>query len=364
MKTILAIDSDPQWRADIQDCLNSAGFRTLVARDKAAGIRLTETDPPDLVICGVATPEQGGREILEAIRSRGSRRYIPLIFTTETAERKNFRKGMELGADDCLAKPFSSQELLDAAIGCLKKQTTAGKFARQRVGGLHSSVRSLWPHVLNTPINQVISAAHLLSSHEDPDVREIADLLLEHSGHFVRLAQNFLCHAELKLLSSDRDRVRETQERGKKQPTTACTIESTARKKALRKDRIEDLCLNVEDILVPVPEEQVVKMVEELTDNAFRYSYPGTPVEVRVFHGVENLVLSVANVGSDIPCKRYMGAGSKRGARVRDTDSAGLGLSICRTIAEIHEGKLDIQNDAFGATVSVLFPLLECAACF
>ena len=99
-------------------------------------------------------------------------------------------------------------------------------------------------------------------------------------------------------------------------------------------------------------------MVEELTDNAFRYSYPGTPVEVRVFQGAESLILSVTNVGSDIPRKQYMGAGSGSGLRVRDTDSAGLGLSICRTIAEIYGGKLDIQNDASGATVSVLFPLL------
>lgn len=258
MKTILAIEDDPRLRANIQDFLRSAGFHTLVAANGAEGMRLTENCQPDLVICHMATPEEDGHTVLKAMRSRGGNQYIPLIFTTEKTGRDYFRKGMELGADDCLTKPFPLQDLLNSIISCLDKQAIAHNFTQQQMESLRSSVKSIWPHELNTPINGIIGAAHLLRFHQHPEVQELADILLEHSGDFVRLTQNFLFHAELKLLASDKSCVRDMRERGKVNPTTACSIENTARKKACRKDRIDDLHLDVEDVIVPLPEEQVL----------------------------------------------------------------------------------------------------------
>ena len=360
MKTILIIEDEPQVRANIQEILTLAEFNTLVAEDGQEGMCLAENHRPDLVICDVMMPKQDGYAVLKTLRSNHNSQHVPFIFVTARAEREALRQGMNLGADDYLTKPFTAEELINAVTARLEKQEAADEFAKQQLAGLRGSIASFWPHEFNTPLNGILSATYLLRSHDDPDVREVADILLESSGRLVRLTQNFLAHADLRTILSDPERVRSMREKAAQRSTATSVVEGVATKKADKADRSQDLHLKVQNFFVALPEEQIVKVAEELTDNALKFSPLDTPVEVCVFCNEEGLTLAFTNVGTGVPFEKHAIAGAEAASnfRIRCQDGAGLGLSICEMIAELYEGKLEIRSDGSKTTISVVFPAI------
>ena len=360
MKTILIIEDEPQVRANIQEILDLADFNTLVAEDGQEGMCLAQSHHPDLVICDVMMPKQDGYAVLETLRANDGSQRVPFIFVTAKAEREALRKGMDLGADDYLTKPFTAEELLNAVTSRLEKQKAADEFAKQQMDHLRGSIASFWPHELNTPLNGILSASYLLGSHSDPEVREIADMIFESSGRLVRLTQNFLAHADLKLTLSDPERVRMRRESAAQRSTALHVVGHVADKKARKEDRVEDLQLEVQGVSVPLPEEQIVKIVEELADNAFKFSPMDTPVEVRAVCDAAGLTLSVTNAGTNISLDKRTVAGDdlEMDLHVRASDGAGLGLGICEMIAELYEGELNVRSDGSEITVSVVFPAI------
>lgn len=123
MTTILAIEDDDRVRDNIQDILELENFEVITAKNGAVGLQLIRHQIPDLIICDVMMPEIDGYTVLNLLRQQEETAAIPLIFLTAKANRSDLRKGMELGADDYLTKPFTPEELLKAIAACLKKRT-------------------------------------------------------------------------------------------------------------------------------------------------------------------------------------------------------------------------------------------------
>jgi anti-anti-sigma factor len=122
MTTILAIEDEANILANLQDILELEGFDVLTATNGKVGVELAQTHRPDLIICDVSMPELNGYDVLMALRQDASTIEIPFIFLTANASRADFRKGMSLGADDYLTKPFTPSELRDAIAVRLEKQ--------------------------------------------------------------------------------------------------------------------------------------------------------------------------------------------------------------------------------------------------
>lgn len=123
MSKILLIEDDRVNRCLFQDCLESEGFQTISAEDGAIGIQQAKNYLPDLILCDIYMPEVNGYEVLAQLRQDPSTAYIPLIFLTAMATKVERRKGMELGADDFLMKPFTAEQLLAAVSARLERQS-------------------------------------------------------------------------------------------------------------------------------------------------------------------------------------------------------------------------------------------------
>ena len=123
MTTILAIEDEPKIRENIQEILELEGFDVLVAENGKIGVQLAREYHPDLIICDVMMPELDGYDVLIALRQDPSTIKIPFIFLSAKAAKDDFRKGMSLGADDYLTKPFTPRDLREAISIRLEKQT-------------------------------------------------------------------------------------------------------------------------------------------------------------------------------------------------------------------------------------------------
>ena len=121
MTTILVIEDVEALREEIMETLSYEGFDVLGAENGVVGVQIAKTYLPNLVICDIAMPELDGYGTLVALRQEPSTSMIPFIFLTAMTEKVDMRQAMQLGADDYLTKPFTSEELLGAIASRLQK---------------------------------------------------------------------------------------------------------------------------------------------------------------------------------------------------------------------------------------------------
>ncbi|MEY4383794.1 MAG: hypothetical protein RI995_1336 [Bacteroidota bacterium] len=122
MKTrIVIIEDSEDIRENTAELLELSGFEVLKAADGLEGVRLVKAEKPDLIICDIMMPHLDGFGVLQVLGQSPELSRIPFIFLTAKTDRSDLRKGMELGADDFLTKPFQEVELLKAIEIRLKK---------------------------------------------------------------------------------------------------------------------------------------------------------------------------------------------------------------------------------------------------
>lgn len=146
MYTLLIIDDHDDIRENIAEILSLAGYRTLSAENGKRGVEKAILEKPDLIVCDIMMPELDGYGVLHLVRKNRETEHIPFIFLTAKTERGDFRKGMEMGADDYITKPFDDLELLNAIEIRLKKNdilqrkyATGEKGATEMINELRSS---------------------------------------------------------------------------------------------------------------------------------------------------------------------------------------------------------------------------------
>ena len=117
MKTILLIEDNEIIRENTAEILQMTGYAVQTAENGKTGVQTALENKPDLVICDIMMPELDGYGVLHIFNKNPHLAGVPFIFLTAKTERADFRKGMELGADDYLMKPFEESELLSAVEG-------------------------------------------------------------------------------------------------------------------------------------------------------------------------------------------------------------------------------------------------------
>src|SRR5215204_253009 len=120
-KSILVIDDNPDIRENTAEILDLAGYKTFTAENGKHGVEIAVKQKPDIIVCDIMMPELDGYGVLHLLRKNVETQNIPFIFLTAKTERSDFRKGMEMGADDYITKPFDDIELLNAIEVRLKK---------------------------------------------------------------------------------------------------------------------------------------------------------------------------------------------------------------------------------------------------
>ena len=121
MKKILLIEDDIVLRENTSELLELSNYDMIVASNGKIGVEMAKTNLPDIIVCDIMMPELDGYGVLEALTKSDKTKYIPFIFLSAKTERKDVRKGMDLGADDYITKPFSEDELISAIESRLAK---------------------------------------------------------------------------------------------------------------------------------------------------------------------------------------------------------------------------------------------------
>ncbi len=140
---ILLIEDNTEMRENISEILELAGYQVQTAANGKEGVALAQQYKPDVIICDIMMPVLDGYGVLHMLSRQEETAAIPFIFLTAKAERGDFRKGMEMGADDYLTKPFDDIELLNAIESRLKKSESLRKEFSKNINGLSEFITSV-----------------------------------------------------------------------------------------------------------------------------------------------------------------------------------------------------------------------------
>lgn len=125
---ILIIEDNDDIRESTAEILGLAGYDVLLADNGKTGVELAQQHLPDLIICDIMMPDLDGYGVLYMLGKNSETEVIPFIFLTAKTERIDMRKGMEMGADDYLTKPFDDIELLNSIESRLHKKNKQKEF--------------------------------------------------------------------------------------------------------------------------------------------------------------------------------------------------------------------------------------------
>lgn len=121
MKKILLVEDNTEIRENTAEILELSNYKVFTATNGKEGVEIALLEIPDLIICDIMMPVLDGYGVLHALQKNESVKNIPLIFLTAKTERIDQRRGMEMGADDYITKPFNGTELLGAVEARIRK---------------------------------------------------------------------------------------------------------------------------------------------------------------------------------------------------------------------------------------------------
>mgnify|MGYP000368542011 CR=1 FL=1 len=133
MKTILLIEDDTALRENTAELLELADYHVITAANGTLGITAAKENLPDIIVCDIMMPETDGYEVLEVVSEYPDTSHIPFIFLSAKTEHKEIRKGMNLGADDYLTKPFEEEDLISAIESRMAKATILSNIVREPI---------------------------------------------------------------------------------------------------------------------------------------------------------------------------------------------------------------------------------------
>ncbi len=362
MPKILVIDDEADMRQLLTKALERAGYEVVGTASGQSGVEMALEESPDLVLCDVGLPDLSGYEVLRALRAQPDAVNIPVVLVTGLADLQGMREGMRLGADDYVPKPFDLEELLALIAARLRKAEALRREAEDKAKTLRSHISMMLPHELLSPLSGIIGLADILRDDsgqlQPSEAAELGRDIQRAGERLHRLIRNFLIYSQLELMAAEPDRLEALRR------SMPCQLRrvlgEVAERYADKHARRADLTLELATAEVGISEQNLTKLCEELIDNAFKFSEPGRPVDVRARVTGDMVWLTIADEGCGISDDiiESLHETHQFERLFCEQRSTGLGLAIAVKLAELHGGRALIQSQpGTGTSILVELPL-------
>jgi two-component system, sensor histidine kinase and response regulator len=359
---IVVIDDDRMTLDRVIATLRVKGYAAEGTTRGAPGVTLVREQKPDLVLCDINMPGQSGYDVLTILRDDPVTAGIPFVFMTARSERDDMRRGMTLGADDYLSKPFTNDELIDTVHAALERRRLATQKLEETINLLRKNIVYALPHELRTPLAGSIGFAEILRMDADvltPDeIRELADRVIRHNKRLHRVLENYLIYTQVEVFAADPGQLERL--RGHITGQTGDIIAAVAHEQATIYQREDDLNVTTQNLALRIAEDDLRKIIAELVDNAFKFSEAGQTVYVCAERGQSHYIVRITDQGRGMTPEQIeqISAFLQFERVLYEQQGLGLGLAIARRLVELHHGQLTLLSKPGVETeVRVSFPL-------
>jgi signal transduction histidine kinase len=367
--TILVVEDDPQILDILTILLWEQGYHVVRAREGETALSLVGSTRPDLIVSDVKMPGMDGFSLCEHVRADPAFAHVPFIFLTARDEKADRRRGMVLGADDYLTKPFEPEDLLSAIEARLARVAKTQEAIAQVGAHLQELIVRTLTHEFRTPLALVVGYTDLLeATGQGMDEREFQVALQGlHVGarRLANLVEDFLLLTKLNtgvLAQELRDRAI--------RPIVPTRAVETALRSAepLAAGRRVVLLSSEESGAerVAIAQDHLVDITRRLVDNALKFSQ-SQGGEVRVITRSEGAwwLLQVEDNGIGISADAIAGIfdAFRQVDRARmEQQGSGVGLTIVRGLVQLYGGEVSVASTpGGGSTFTVRLPLVGVA---
>jgi two-component system sensor histidine kinase/response regulator len=341
MKSILLIEDDSITRKLVAAALSSS-YQVIIAEDGAEGLELAHQHIPDLIISDMSMPGLDGISLLRNLRADESTKTIPLLFLTGQDNYSTIRTAMSLGADDYLLKPFDLADLRAAIKATLLKQSQRKAKYENILRQLCHNISTSLPHELRTAVMVVQGYATILLEEKerlDPETFEMVNAIQRYSDRLFVLSEKMYWHSIAEITEAQPlDDLGQIESQG--------IIQNVAEQLAKKLGREADLNLCLQPANLTCPADFFERIVLEIIENAFKFSYPQDPVQVSSSIQGNNFILRVKDNGRGFHPQeiKQINAFMQFGRDKYEQQGTGLGLSIAKRLVQLLAGRLTVQS--------------------
>lgn len=359
MSTILVIEDDISVRLPLVDLLELEGYDVVEARDGVEGVELAEEKMPDLILCDVMMPRLDGFGVVKLIRGNPALVMTPFIFLTARIEKIDTEKGLNLGADDYVSKPFDPAFLILRIRSRIKKY----RVMKESVNQVRESLIGKVPHEFRTPLNGILGFASMMKENalilNPSEVRDFSSLIVESGERMLQTVANYVKHLELQvdLGKSDLPEKYKGAHCEVEPKLLDSLLEGLHGQFPLRKGDCEFFIVPAR---LAVSEDDFLFIFQQLLDNALKFSAPNSRVSLNTVVDSQHYVVSVADQGQGMDKELIPSLGPfiQLNREANEQQGMGLGLSIVRALCSIYEGSLSITSQpSEGTRVIVRLPI-------
>ena len=363
--TILVAEDENNVLEMVVVILCDAGYQVLRASDGFTALSLALEEKPDLVISDVNMPGLDGFDLCERLRADRDLARIPFIFLTGLDRRVDVRRGMGLGADDYLTKPFEPDELL-AAVRVRLARAAETRAAIERAGAnlRDSIVRSL-THEFRTPLALVAGYTELLEtdgqSLSEEELGQVLEGLHSGSARLMSLVEDFLLLNQVETGAIAREVTRLEVRPIVPDPVVEQAVAEAQVAAAARGVHLGADC-QAAHVVLAIFRTHLAEIIGRLVDNAIKFSKAaGGQVEVTTRCQGHDWVLTVTDEGIGIPPEAlsWIFDAFRQVDRARiEQQGVGVGLTIVRGLVEVYGGRIAVESaPSQGSTFRVMLPV-------
>ncbi|HRE84252.1 MAG TPA: hybrid sensor histidine kinase/response regulator, partial [Opitutaceae bacterium] len=270
------------------------------------------------------------------------------------------RTGMNLGADDYLQKPFAIEEFIRSVKTRFRRAEFARKADARAIAKLKGTVTKQLPHELLTPLSGILGLSEVLledfQSNAPADNHEMLRDIHRSAERLHHTLKNYFRILEV----LDEGDEAEREEGTVVAQESSIVLAETARHIAQKFGRLQDLQVFAGNLALPLSRTNFASILGELVDNAFKYSHPGTPVEVELRRQDEHLNLRVTDRGRGMSPEQIgqIGAFRQFDRTKYEQQGLGLGLTLTQHVIERTGGTFVLESaPGAGTEVRVTWPL-------
>ncbi len=378
-KTILIVDDTPE-NIDILNGLLT-DFKRKIATNGERALKIAFSDnPPDLILLDIMMPGMDGFEVCEQLRADERTVDIPVIFLSAKVEKKDVIRGLEVGGQDYVTKPFDVLELMERVKTQLQlkhqkellanmnavleqkveERTAELKESNEKLDKANTQLLSLdeaknqflmlISHEIRTPLNGIVGSTYFLSdSIDDPELQVFLEMLKESVDRLDKFSKTALDITQMQTVG------REMEKRSIDVNAVVLKVVEEMSSAAGEKD-ISVVTNLTDGLSILGVEDYFEKAVSELIGNAIKYSTKGVDIKVESQEQDGEAKIIFIDSGEIIPMEKIEEITKPFGLAKKHYDKdIGLGLGYVRTFLDIHNGRIEIRSDEKETVFTLIF---------
>jgi DNA-binding response OmpR family regulator len=379
--TILIVDDTPENIDILVELLEDFDKQIAINGEDALETAF-EGDPPDLILLDIMMPEMDGYEVCRRLRANEQTKNVPVIFLTAKATKEDIIKGLEVGGQDYITKPFDARELMERVKTQLELKTqreilknmnvVLEEKVQERTAQLEEALEKLnkankelqgldtaknnfllmISHELRTPLNGIVGASYFLkdSLGEDSEFGEFVDMLKISVDRLEKFSTTALIITQL-------------QAKYKLSKESIDMVELAKQCIEMNKEAVKEKVISIfKDIVDPgltIEAEKIMieRAVNSIIDNAIKYSDKNSFIKLKIYADGDKKIMEVSDKGRGFTQEALDSLFKPFGLGEQHyDDNIGLSLKATKHIMETHGGEIKVKNlEGCGASVRLIF---------